>query len=181
MEWRMCQTPWLVYLCKKNFYIFSTELVWFLWGLVMKTQCANPIIKSMLHNKLLLSQPNTEGQIPGRTFQNWSARSSSVLWWASYYLLVHPGIRVVGSHGESTSQKMQVHGNICTQPRRNCVLGKAQQTWIIFCRESPTHGMEWKGIKTVVSKIILTTYYKGPINSHTSHSTRFQWGNCGSE
>ena len=79
-EWRMCQTPWLLYLCKKKnfFLIFSTELFCFLWGLVMKTQCANPNIKSMLYNEPPPSQPSPERQISVRTFGNWSTRNSSV-------------------------------------------------------------------------------------------------------
>lgn len=63
---------------KKFFLIFSTELFCFLWGLVMKTQCANPNIKSMLYNEPPPSQPSPERQISVRTFGNWSTRNSSV-------------------------------------------------------------------------------------------------------
>lgn len=88
------------------------------------------------------------------------------------------------------SSKSPSLGNRPAQPRRNCVLGKAQKTWIIPFRiphshlNPHPHSLGWKEyeekkkeITSIVSKTVLSASSAGSLHPHSSLSPRFQWGN----
>ena len=143
----MCQTPWLVYLCKKKknfFLIFSTELFCFLWGLVMKTQCANPNIKSVLYNKPPPSQPFPEGQISVRTFGNWSTRNSSVYSDGLLIMSLSTQGRLRGSHaGIHISESPSPWKYACSTKKALCLWESLAGLDNIMQRGPPP----WSGIE----------------------------------
>ena len=77
---------------------------------------------------------------------------------------------------------------ICSA-KKECILGKSQQIWIILCRElcppHPLHGLGYKERERkkesniIMSETVVCAYHASSINPHNSLSTRFQWGKWG--
>jgi hypothetical protein len=116
----MCQTPDLSIFVKKKIKPFTLSPSAFLWGLVMKAQCANPNMKSMLHNKPRPVQPLQKGRLQ-------ECFRTEVLDILLHFLPVHGGAEWWVLILESTSQNVHVSENICAQLRRNYIPGKFQK------------------------------------------------------
>lgn len=95
-EWGICQTPWLVYLCKKKFFLNLLHWVLLLFpSLVLKMQCANPNIKPMLYNNPPLPSLTRRAD-SSENVSELSTRNASVQGWTTH-LLSPPGGSTVGS------------------------------------------------------------------------------------
>lgn len=154
-----------------------------------ETQGTNSNIKSMLHNGPLPPQPSLQ---KGRFQQDhWRTEVQEILPYTDVLLTLYCSGGRDEEEGElwvlvwnSHIKKFKIL-EIYSQARMNCVLGQAQQTYLIPFR-GPSPGLRWKErewkkkeITPIVPKTVLRAHSSGSLHHLHSLSTRHQWGSWG--